>query len=226
MHRPLVQTPIRLAPNGAGDAVWQDAALNRELNANKFSWHDQFSANPGDTRYVNPVTGKGPIEGRPPGEFFAHQRWTTTGADSDLFPKVGYLMSIGQCEAATRFNARFAEQNANAIWSFGTRLPGHVGNRAGSRLGYGAPCLFKVRYGEPAVTRIYNDCRSFAHPKVVSGATRSRRISTTPIYGAESDGAEQRLPLPRHLLRLPLEHSPSHDATSRACAPPTTWTTS
>ena len=53
MHRPLVQTPIRLSPNAAGDAVWQDAALNRELNANKLSWHDQFSANPGDTRKFN-----------------------------------------------------------------------------------------------------------------------------------------------------------------------------
>ena len=189
MHRPLVQMPIRLAANAAGDAVWQDAAYNKEPNAKKLSWHDQFSANPGDPRYVNPVTGKGPFEGRPPGEFFAHQRWTATGPDSDLFPKVGYLMSIGQCEAATRFNARFAEQNANAIWSFGTRLPGHVGNRAGSRLGYGAPCLFKLRYGEPAVTRIYNDLPEL---RSSNGGFGRNEISThfhNAHHGAESDGA-------------------------------------
>ena len=224
MHRPLVQTPIRLAANAAGDAVWQDAALNREPNAKKFSWHDQFSANPGDTRYVNPVTGKGPFEGRPPGEFFAHQRWTATGADSDLFPKVGYLMSIGQCEAATRFNARFAEQNANAIWSFGTRLPGHVGNRAGSRLGYGAPCLFKFRYGEPAVTRIYNDLPEL---RSSNGGFGRNEISThfhNAHHGAESDGASNAYHFPGTFYDYHWSLALAR-RDLRSVRPPTTWTT-
>ena len=104
-----------------------------------------------------------------------------SGPDSDLFPKVGYLMSIGQCEAASRFHRGLAEQNANAVWSFGTRLPGHVGTRTGSRLGYCTPCLFKLRYGEPAVTRIYNDLPDDRTRMAASAAMRSRRISTTPI---------------------------------------------
>ena len=189
MHRPIVQMPIRLAANAAGDAAWQDAAYNKEPNAKKFSWHDQFSANPGDPRYVNPVTGKGPFEGRPPGQFFAHQRWTATGPDSDLFPKVGYLMSIGQCRAATRFNARMQEQNANSVWSFGTRQAGFVGNRAGSRLGYGTPCLFKLRYGEPAVTRIYNDLPELRTANGGFGRNETSTHFHNAHHGAESDGA-------------------------------------
>ena len=38
-----------------------------------------------DNPFRNPVTNRGPMEGRPPGEFFAHQRW------EEFFPKVGYV---------------------------------------------------------------------------------------------------------------------------------------
>lgn len=192
MHRPIVQQPIRLAPNAAGDAVWQDAAYYKELNAKRLSWHNDFSNAPDPAtklKYTNPVTGIGPIEGRPPGEFFAHQRWTPSGKDSDLFPKVGYLMSIGQCEAATRYNARMPEQYPDAVWSFGPRLPGQPGNRAGSRHGYGAPCLFKLRYGEPAVTRIYND---LPVDRAAHGGFGRNEVAThfhNAHLGAESDGA-------------------------------------
>ncbi|HEX5868291.1 MAG TPA: copper oxidase, partial [Beijerinckiaceae bacterium] len=97
LNRPLVQTPYPLVHDGNGNARWKGPGNQDlpELMAKKFSWHNEFSANPGDSRYVNPVTGNGPVEGRPPGEFFAHQRWMASGPDSDLFPKVGYLMSIG-----------------------------------------------------------------------------------------------------------------------------------
>jgi FtsP/CotA-like multicopper oxidase with cupredoxin domain len=191
MNRPIVQTPIKLLKSG-NDAVWQDAAFGKELNAKKFSWHNDFSdaTNPTDKwKYTNPCTRIGPIEGRPPGEFFAHQRWTATGQDSDLFPQVGYLMSIGQCEAGSRFHPGLAEQNANSVWSFGTRTPGHVGPRTGSRFGYCAPCLFKLRYGEPAVTRIYND---LPDDRTQNGGFGRDEISThfhNAHHGAESDGA-------------------------------------
>ena len=98
-------------------------------------------------------------------------------------------MSIGQCEAATRFNARMSEQNPDALWSFGPRLPGQPGNRAGSRHGYGAPCLFKLRYGEPAITRIYNDLPEL---RTANGGFGRNEISThfhNAHHGAESDGA-------------------------------------
>jgi FtsP/CotA-like multicopper oxidase with cupredoxin domain len=191
LSRPLVQTPYPLVHDGNGNAKWKGPGGQDlpELMAKKFSWHNEFSANPGDTRYVNPVTGKGPIEGRPPGEFFAHQRWMASGSDSDLFPKVGYLMSIGQCEAGSRFHPGLAEQNANSVWSFGTRLPGHVGPRTGSRFGYCTPCLFKLRYGEPAVTRIYND---LPDDRTQNGGFGRGEISThfhNAHHGAESDGA-------------------------------------
>ena len=111
-------------------------------------------------------------------------------------------MSIGQCEAATRFNARMSEQNPDALWSFGPRLPGQPGNRAGSRHGYGAPCLFKLRYGEPAVTRIYNDLPETAHRQRRLRAQRDLdAFPQRPSRRRERRG-QQRLSFPRHLLRL------------------------
>ena len=101
-----------------------------------------------------PSPARGRFEGRPPGEFFAHQHWMASRPDSDLFPKVSYLMWIRPMQAGSHFHPGLAEQNANSVWSFGTRLPGHVDPRTGSRLlGYCTPCLFKLRYGEPVVFR-------------------------------------------------------------------------
>ena len=193
MNRPLVQTPYpprsrreRQCACGRG----RGTRICLSCKAKKFSWHNEFSANPGDPRYVNPVTGKGPIEGRPPGEFFAHQRWTASGPDSDLFPKVGYLMSIGQCEAGTPLQCR-ACRNRTPIPSgrSGRGYPAMSAPAAGSRLGYGAPCLFKLRYGEPAVTRIYND---LPDDRTQNGGFGRNEISThfhNAHHGAESDGA-------------------------------------
>ena len=187
MHRAEVVQPYQLGQSGT-DAVWQGAASNQP-RAKRLSWHDDFTREPGNSLYWNPVTGKGPIEGRPPGEYFAHQRWATTGSNSDLFPKVGYLMSIGQIQPGTRFCAEMPEQNANAMWSFGPRPPAHIPNADGSRLGYGAPCLFKVRYGEPAVMRIYND---LPVDRTKNGGFGRNEMSThfhNAHHGAESDGA-------------------------------------
>ncbi len=196
MNRPIVQNPYPLTANAAGDAVWQGRAQGKELNAKRLSWHTDFTNNPADSRYINPVTRKGPIEGRPPGEFFAHQRWTTTGPDSDLFPKVGYLMSIGQCEEYTRFCGEMPYQNPDSLWSFGPRRPGRVGSRSGSRYGYGAPCLFKVRYGEPALMRIYND---LPNDRTQNGGFGRNEVSThfhNAHHGAESDGASNAFHFP------------------------------
>ena len=43
--------------------------------------------------FTNPITNRGPMEGRPPGEIFAHQRW------EEFFPKVGYVLTLGQIAA-------------------------------------------------------------------------------------------------------------------------------
>ena len=71
-----VQTPHTLQPEN-GHAAWP-SDLN-EHAARRLSYHTDFTAlakqGIKDPLLTNPLTGKGPIEGRPPGEFFAHQRW-------------------------------------------------------------------------------------------------------------------------------------------------------
>lgn len=77
----------------------------QELRGRRLSYHDQWSKKgSGYTRYTNPLTGRGPCEGRPPGDFFAHQRWTNDPASPNrsLFPEIGYLMSLGQIQPNSR----------------------------------------------------------------------------------------------------------------------------
>jgi FtsP/CotA-like multicopper oxidase with cupredoxin domain len=201
MRRAKVQTPYKLAHDGSNNANWRNATDTADLpefKAKRVSWHDDFTKAADKSPFVNPVTLRGPIEGRPDGEQFAHQRWTASGSDRDLFPKVGYLMSIGQCKqpavgspntGGTRFHPLMPAQNPNSSWSFGARSPGYVGKEAGSTLGEDAPCLFKLRYGEPAVMRIYNDLPA---DQTLNGGFGRNQMSThfhNAHHGAESDGA-------------------------------------
>ena len=50
MSRPLVQTPYPLVDDGNGNARWKGPGNQDlpELMAKKFSWHNEFSANPGE----------------------------------------------------------------------------------------------------------------------------------------------------------------------------------
>ena len=132
MPRLNLQTPIPLTQNSSGDAVFP--ATLGERDARRLSYHTDFTAS-GGTLFRNPLTGRGPIEGRPPGEFFAHQRW------DEFFPKVGYVMSLGQVEPNTRFHPNFQAQNPNSVWSLG------VGRFARGTL---PPPLIKGRYGNPS----------------------------------------------------------------------------
>ncbi len=198
MHRALVQPRIPLlpAPTNNGDVMWIDPAGSGrelpELRGRRLSYHDDWTKRvSGYTRFNNPLTGRGPCEGRPPGEFFAHQRWTNSPSspNRDLYPRVGYLMSVGQIASNSRYCNEMPEQNANSVWSFGIRQPGFRGNANGSRLGYGAPCLIKARYGEPLLTRIYND---LPVDRAANGGFGRNEISThfhNAHNGAESDGA-------------------------------------
>jgi FtsP/CotA-like multicopper oxidase with cupredoxin domain len=182
MPRNLLQKPIPLVRQTNGDAAWQVGPGLNEHAAKNYSYHTDFD-NSGRVAYRNPVTGIGPMEGRPPGPFFAHQRW------EEFHPKVGYVMSIGQCEAGTRFCYEMPELNPNALWSFGPRATGLPGSPNGQRTGYAVPCLFKARYGEPVVTRIYND---LPVDRSANGGFGRNEISThlhNAHNGAESDGA-------------------------------------
>ena len=174
LPRLALQTPTPLTRDAAtGNAVFP-AALG-ERPAKRLSYHTDFTANQADPQFRNPLSGRGPIEGRPPGEIFAHQRW------DEFFPKVGYVMTLGQIAPNSRFHPNFPAQNPNSVWSYGTghNVPGQL-----------PPPLFKGRYGEPILTRIYNNL-----PLIRANNESGFGINETQVHfhnahnGAESDGA-------------------------------------
>ena len=172
MPRLDLQKPIPLTTNAANHCVFP-AAMG-EYNARRLSYHTEYSANPNDPLYRNPLTKRGPCEGRPPGDNFAHQRW------AEFIPKVGYIMSVGPVESNSRFHPNMQAQNSNSIWSFGT------GKFARGRM---PPPLIKGRYGEPILTRIYNN---LPVDRTQNGGFGRNEIQThfhNAHNGAESDGA-------------------------------------
>jgi FtsP/CotA-like multicopper oxidase with cupredoxin domain len=174
MPRLQLQTPIPLAR--AGDEAVFPAGLGYP-NARGPSYHNEFSAYVGDPAanpYRNPITNRGPMDGRPPGPFFAHQRW------EEFFPKVGYAMSWGQCAPGTRFHPSFPSQNPNSVWCYGT-----------GRFTRGSmpPFLIKGRYGEPIITRIYNNTPVDRAENGGFGRNETQLHFHNAHNGAESDGA-------------------------------------
>jgi FtsP/CotA-like multicopper oxidase with cupredoxin domain len=180
MPRLRVQTPIPLIRNANSEAVFP-VGLGYP-NAKRLSYHNDFNEFEGplkDNPFRNPLTNRGPMEGRPPGEFFAHQRW------DEFFPKVGYVMSWTQCAPGTRFHPGMEAQEPNAVWCFGT---GNVAQ------GLMPPPLIKGRYSEPILTRIYNNTPK---DRVLNGVEQNGGFgrNETQLHfhnahnGAESDGA-------------------------------------
>src|SRR5262245_22327758 len=179
MPRLALQTPIPLTQSGTGlDAVANFPATLGERAAKRLSYHTDFTNAGGngkpDNPFLNPLTKRGPIEGRPPGEVFAHQRW------NEFFPKVAYVISIGQIAPNTRFDPHFPALNPNAVWTYGT------GRFVQGQL---PPMLIKGRYGEPILTRIYQNL------PVLRGNNGGFGLNETQLHfhnahnGAESDGA-------------------------------------
>jgi hypothetical protein len=174
LPRLALQTPTPLTRDAATDNAVFPAALG-ERPAKRLSYHTDFTANQADLQFRNPLSGRGPIEGRPPGEIFAHQRW------DEFFPKVGYVMTLGQIAPNSRFHPNFPAQNPNSVWCYGTghNVPGWL-----------PPPLFKGRYGEPILTRIYNNL-----PLIRANNDSGFGINETQVHfhnahnGAESDGA-------------------------------------
>ncbi|MBR0793519.1 multicopper oxidase domain-containing protein [Bradyrhizobium manausense] len=173
MPRLDVQRPIPLTR----DPMTRNAifpASYGERPAKRLSYHTDFTANPTDDQFRNLVSGRGPVEGRPPGEVFAHQRW------DEFFPKAGYVMSLGSVSAGCRFHPAFTDQYSNSVWCYG------AGRYVTGRM---PPPLIKARYGEPILTRIYNNL------PLVRGANEGFGINETQVHfhnahnGAESDGA-------------------------------------
>src|SRR5215472_1563964 len=177
LPRLALQTPIPMTRDPATGNAEFPAALG-ERPAKRLSYHTDYTAAGGNANpnnpFKNPVTGRGPVEGRPPGEVFAHQRW------EEFFPKVGYIMSIAQVAPGNAFHPNFPAANPNAVWTYGT---GRFVN------GTLPPFLIKGRYGEPILTRIHQNL------PLVRGDNGGFGVNETQLHfhnahnGAESDGA-------------------------------------
>lgn len=141
MPRLRDEQPLPLTPVVNGSEVELAFPLGSgQPNAKRMSWHTDYSAS-GGASHVNPDTGRGPMEGRPPGEFFAHQRWM------EYLPQKAFVMSQGPIQGGYAFHYDLAPQDPNAVWCFSS------GNQPQSVL---PPPLLKMRYGEPAIFRHYN----------------------------------------------------------------------
>jgi len=177
MPRLLLQTPMPLTRDPATDnAVFPRTSGERD--AKRLSYHTDFTAHPTDPQFINPITGHGPIEGRPPGEIFAHQRW------DEFFPKVGYVMTLSQIASNQRFHPNMPAQEPNSVWTYAT---GHV--HFGTPSGTLPPSLIKVRYGEPILTRIYNNTPVNRADNNGFGRNETQLHFHNAHNGAESDGA-------------------------------------
>jgi FtsP/CotA-like multicopper oxidase with cupredoxin domain len=175
MPRLRVQAPYQLTRNADGHAAYP--ATIPEPPAKRMSYHNDFSGYVGDPAlnpYRNPITNRGPMEGRPPGEFFAHQRW------EEFFPKVGYVMSWGQCAPGTKFHPNLPDQNPDSIWCYGS------GKFAQGNM---PPFLIKGRYGEPICMRIYNNTPVDRAQNGGFGRNETQLHFHNAHNGAESDGA-------------------------------------
>jgi FtsP/CotA-like multicopper oxidase with cupredoxin domain len=183
MPRLDLQHPVSVSKSFRGqetDAVF-GGTFSGEPNARRLSYHTDFTANPADPQFRNPITNKGPIEGRPPGEVFAHQRW------DEFFPKVGYVLSLSQLAANQSFfpnNGSAPSLGPDAVWTYAR---GHTNFNTPSGM-LPAP-LFKGRYGEPIITRIYNNLPTNRSQNGGFGRNEHQLHFHNAHNGAESDGA-------------------------------------
>ena len=179
MPRLQLQSPVPITPVARGGEL--DAAFTGqfagERPACRLSYHTEYSAYSGDPSqnpYRNPITNRGPLEGRPPGEFFAHQRW------DEFFPKVGYVMSWASCAPGTKFHPSFPSQNPDAVWCYGS---------GAFSQGTLPPFLIKGRYGEPIILRVYNNTPPDRAQNGGFGRNETQLHFHNAHNGAESDGA-------------------------------------
>jgi manganese oxidase len=115
----------------------------------------------------NVAKGIGPVEGRPPGPDWAHQRF------QEFFPQVAYDVTTRPAAAGTRFHPALPEQRPEKVWLFNGTLP---------------PKLVRARVGEPILFRHHNGLPADAG---VNGGFGRNELSTHLHNGhnpAESDG--------------------------------------
>jgi FtsP/CotA-like multicopper oxidase with cupredoxin domain len=172
MNRLYLQTPHKMTRSIEGHALFPDTMGERP--AKRLSYHTDFSANPSNPDFINSLTGRGPIEGRPPGEIFAHQRW------DEYFPKAGYVMTLSDMSTTCRFHSQIPQQDANKVWCYG---------QGKGTAGEMPPFLIKARYGEPMLMRVYNNLPVTRSDNAGFGRNESQFHFHNAHNGAESDGA-------------------------------------
>jgi FtsP/CotA-like multicopper oxidase with cupredoxin domain len=142
-------------------------------------------------RPVDPLLGggTGPIEGRPPGDVWAHQRFsdhppavyvtaTQTGGTTNYQydPGCSAALNSGMGAGATlpcKFHPGMPVQKATSVWTFNGTIP---------------PKLVQARYGEPLIFRHYNGLDADV---TKNGGFGRHTISThehNGHHGAENDG--------------------------------------
>ncbi|HXI28221.1 MAG TPA: hypothetical protein VNG89_07360, partial [Vicinamibacterales bacterium] len=140
---------------------------------------------------VDPLLGggTGPIEGRPPGDVWAHQRFsehapavfvtaTQGGATTNYQYDPGCPSSLNSGMGAgttlpCKFHPGMPVQSANSVWTFNGTIP---------------PKLVQAKYGEPLIFRHYNGLPADV---TQNGGFGRHTISThehNGHHGAENDG--------------------------------------
>lgn len=171
----ILPTPMMKTTVAGVDIANWGGGYAGEIAAKQYSYHNEYNLVPGgDPVFCNPTTKRGPMEGRPPGLAFAHQRW------DEFFPKVGYCLSWAPCKAGTRFHSGFPEQHPNSVWTYGN------GKHAQGSL---PPFLIKARYGEPILMRVFNRTPVERYDNNGFGRNETQFHFHNAHNGAESDGA-------------------------------------
>lgn len=131
------------------------------------------SLSPAPTREANQTfneaKGIGPIEGRPPGPLWAHQRWT------EFFPRVAVETSTRPAARGQFFHPALPEIQAPRLWTYEGTLPFK---------------LVKARYGEPMLFRQWN--RLPIDPAVNGGF--GRNTLTTHFHNGHTPGESDGFP--------------------------------
>lgn len=115
----------------------------------------------------NAAKGIGPVEGRPPGPDWEHQRF------KEFFPKVAFEVFQRPVEPGFRWHPALPVQETEKIWTFNGTFP---------------PKLIKMRYGEPVLFRHHN---ALPLDPAANGGFGRNEITTHLHNGhtpAESDG--------------------------------------
>lgn len=171
LKRLNVQQPVPLTPRVVQGETVLDFPSGNDLPARRLSYHTDFTEN---GTYRNPQNPNGPVEGRPPGEWFAHQRWT------EYLPKKAFIMSLAPVRSGVAFHEDMPDQDKDKVWTFGS---GHTDNSSFP------PPLIKMRYGEPVIFRHYNMLPQDYHDNGGFGSISQATHNHNAHNASGSDGA-------------------------------------